>query len=160
MAVKTKHYKSKNEDSLSSIWVDVFLIAVFLFVTVIVDIKNKVSIIDGFKELFSINPFLALLLLIILHIPYLMVKQVIYNKRTKKIIENGSAFEGKITDTVYVKALRYSPGPSYDYKYSVHLSDGRTVETEIYYEDFVNRDNIRNCTVYEYNGRCYFTDFY
>ena len=154
---KTKHYKSKNEDSLSSIWIDLLLIVIFLFATITVDIKHKVSIIDGFKELFSINPFSALLLLIILHMPYLMAKQVIYNKRTKKIIENGNVFEGKITDTIYVKALRNS---SYDYKYSVRLSDGRTVETAIYYEDFVNRDNIRYCTVYEYNGRCYFTDFH
>ncbi|MBO5571184.1 MAG: hypothetical protein J5926_00510 [Ruminococcus sp.] len=160
MTVKTKHYKSKNEDSLSSVWVDVFLIAVFLFVTVIVDIKHKVSIIDGFKELFSINPFSALLLFLILDIVYLIIKSAVYNMRKKKIIESGKAAEGKITDTIYVNAFRYSPGPSYNYKYSVRLNDGRTVETEIYYEDFVSRDNIRNCTVYEYNGRCYFTDFH
>ena len=72
---ETNHYKSKNEDSLSYIWIDLLLIVIFLFVTVIVDIKHKVSIIDGFKELFSINPFSALLLFIILDIPYLMIKQ-------------------------------------------------------------------------------------
>lgn len=156
MKIKTQHFKSKDEDLLSGIWVDVFLIAIFLLGSVIVDIEHKVSIIEEFKAMLSINPFSAILLLLLLNIPYLIVKQVIYNKRTKKIIANGSAFEGKITDTIYVKALR----GAHNYKYTVRLSDGRTVYTEVYYVNFVSENNIRNCTVYEYNDRCYFTDFY
>ena len=52
-----------------------------------------------------------------------------------------------------------TPGATYNYKYHVQLSDGRMVNTEVYYEDFVKNDDINSCTVYEYNNHYYFTDF-
>ncbi|MBE6868652.1 MAG: hypothetical protein E7494_07800 [Ruminococcus albus] len=111
-------------------------------------------------ELISINPFSALILLVLLDIVFAVVKSVIYGRNKKIIMNKGSVYEGKIEDTVYVKnKFVKSPGATYDYMYLVRLNDGRTVNTEVYYEDFVSKDNISCCNVYEYNDRYYFTDF-
>ncbi len=156
---KPQHYKSINEDSLSEIWVDAGILAIFMVADVIVCIDRKADITEELTGLISINPFSALILFILLHSIFLVVKSVIYNRRKKIIVDNGNVIEGKITDTIFVKALSRSPGPTYNYKYLVQLSDGRTVNTEVYYEDFAKKDHITKCTVYEYNNHYYFTDF-
>lgn len=155
-----KHYKSKNEDSISKIRVDIVLLLIFFVVAIIVCIKRKNSITEGLRELISINPFSALILFILLHIIYLIAKSVIYDRKKKLVINKGIAYEGQIEETIYVKnTLNKSPGTTYDYRYRIRLNDGRKVNTEVYYEDFVKNDNINSCTVYEYNNHYYFTDF-
>lgn len=154
-----KHYKSISEDSLSRIWYDIALLLIFFVVVIIVCIKREIDIIEGLSSLMSINPFSALIVFVLLHIVFLIVKSVIYNQRKKSIVAHGKVIEGVITETKYVKVLIRSPGPTYNYKYLVKLSDGRTIDTEVYYEDFVEKDSISHCTVYEYNNHYYFTDF-
>ena len=154
-----KHYKSKNESSLSRIWVDVGILIIILFVEVSVDVKQKANISDELPKLISINPISALIIFILLHIIFLIIKFVIYNKRKQNIMEHGNVMEGIITDTIHIKVLSRTPGATYNYKYHVQLSDGRTVNTEVYYEDFVKNHDISSCTVYEYNNHYYFTDF-
>lgn len=154
-----KHYKSKNESSLSRIWVDVGILIIILFVEVSVDIKQRANISDELPKLISINPISALIVFILLHIIFLIIKSVIYNKRKQNIMEHGNGMKGIITDTINIKVLSRTPGATHNYKYHVQLSDGRTVNTEVYYEDFVKNDDISSCTVYEYNNHYYFTDF-
>lgn len=155
-----KHYKSKNEDFLSRIWVDMALLFIFFLAAIIVCIKRKPSISEVLCEIISINPFSALILFILLHIIFMMAKSVIYDRNKKNVMNKGTVYDGKIEDTIYVKNILYkSPGATYDYKYLIRLNDGRTVNTEVYYEDFVKNDNISSCTVYEYNNHYYFTDF-
>ncbi len=154
-----KHYKSKNESSLSRIWVDIGILIIILLVEVSVDIEQKANITDELPKLISINPFSALILFILFHIIFLIIKSVIYNKRKQNIMERGNVIKGIITDTINIKVLSRTPGATYNYKYHVQLSDGRTVNTEDYYEDFVKNGNISSCTVYEYNNHYYFTDF-
>ena len=154
-----KHYKSKNESSLSRIWVDVGILIIILFVEVSVDIKQRANISDELSKLISINPISALIVFILLHIIFLIIRSFIYNKRKQNIMEHGNVMEGIITDTIHIKVLSRTPGATYNYKYHVQLSDGRTVNTEVYYEDFVKNDDISSCTVYEYNNHYYFTDF-
>ncbi len=155
-----KHYKSKNEDSYTQIWSDIAVLFVFILVIIIVCIKRKPAINEVMHELISINPFSALILLVLLHIVFVVVKSVIYDRNKKIIMNKGSVYEGKIEDTIYVKnKFVKSPGVTYDYKYLIRLNDGRTVNTEVYYEDFVSNDNISCCKVYEYNNHYYFTDF-
>ena len=154
-----KHYKTKNESSLSRIWVDIGILIIIFFVEVGVDVKRKVNITNELPKLISINPFSALILFILFHIIFLIIKSVIYNKRKQNIMEHGNVIEGVITGTINIKVLSRTPGATYNYKYHVQLSDGRTVNTEVYYEDFVKNDNISSCIVYEYNNHYYFTDF-
>jgi len=156
---RPKHYKSKNESSLSRIWVDVGILIIIFWVEVGVDVKQKANITDELPKLISINPFSALILFILFHIIFLFTKSVIYNKRKQNIMEHGNVIEGIITNTINIKVLSRTPGATYNYKYHVQLSDGRTVNTEVYYNDFVKNDNISSCTVYEYNNHYYFTDF-
>ena len=66
-----KHYKSKNESSLSRIWVDVGILIIILFVEVSVDIKQRANISDELSKLISINPISALIVFILFHIIFL-----------------------------------------------------------------------------------------
>lgn len=155
-----KHYKCKNEDTYTKIWTDIAILFVLLLAVVIVCAKRKPGMTEVLHELISINPFSALILLVLLDIVFTVVKTVIYGRNKKIIMNKGSVYEGKIEDTVYVKnKFVKSPGATYDYRYLVRLNDGRTINTEVYYEDFVSKDNISCCNVYEYNDRYYFTDF-
>ena len=154
-----KHYKSKNESSLSRIWVDVGILIIILFVEVSFNIQQRANISDELSKLISINPISALIVFILLHIIFLIIRSFIYNKRKQNIMEHGNVMEGIITDTIHIKVLSRTPGATYNYKYHVRPSDGRTVNTEVYYEDFVKNDDINSCTVYEYNNHYYFTDF-
>ena len=159
MIKKPTHYKSKNEDSLSRIWVDIALLFIFFLAAIIVDIKRRPSIAEVLREIISIDPFSALIVFILFHIIFLIIKSIVYNKRKRNIMEHGSVIEGIITDTIRIKVLSRTPGATYNYKYQVQLSDGRTVNTEVYYTDFVKNDNISRCTVYEYDNSYYFTNF-
>lgn len=160
MVKKPKHYKSKNEDSYTKIWSDIAVLFVFILAIIIVCLKRKPVITEVMHELVSINPFSALILFVLLHIVFVVVKALIYDRNKKIIMNKGSSYEGKIEDTIYVKnKFVKSPGATYDYKYLIRMDDGRTINTEIYYEDFAEKDNISSCTVYEYNNHYYFTDF-
>ena len=80
-----KHYKSKNEDSLSIIWVDIALLFIFFLAAIIVCIKRKPSIAEIMREIISINPFSVLILFILLHIIFMVAKYVIYDRNKKML---------------------------------------------------------------------------
>lgn len=160
MIRKPKHYKNKNESSLSRIWVDVAILVLFIFAFVVVCINRHENMIEALPELVSINPFSALVLFTLLHIVFLVIKFFIYNMRKQIIISKGNVIEGKIIGTNEVRViLNRGPGPVYDFQYSVQLSDGKIVKTGVYYEDFVKENYITKCTVYEYKNHYYFTDY-
>lgn len=157
---KPQHYKTRNEDTPSRIWIDFAILTLYFVVFLFVCIKRHADITEELSGLISINPFSGLILFTLLHIVFLVVKSLVYNIRKRIIIAKGNVIEGKIIGTNNVKViLTRGPGPIYDFQYCVQLSDGRTVQTEVYYYDFVKKDCINKCTVYEYNNHYYFTDY-
>lgn len=97
-----------------------------------------------------------LLALLILELFFLLR----YKKKCSRIMQNGTSCTGKVLQADRVPTALKGRGAGTDWwEYKIQLPDGTTVTTERYSHNFMRELNRRTCTVYEWNGAYYFTDF-
>lgn len=102
--------------------------------------------------------FFVYLMIVLLIWEIFLLKR--YKKKCRRIMQNGTSCIGKIVDSFEVPTtLKGHGSTTYWCQYKVKLPDGKIVSTERYSHDFMGYLDWRTCTVYEWNGEYYFTDF-
>ena len=157
---KKTHFKTRSEELTEDILVMLILFVLFGGVRAVYFLWHGEN---PFKIMYMKSgmpdPSLLLCGYMVLDIVFMSVKYVILCVRRRIILTNGTAYEGSIIGTAECIKKHTRGGTYFEYRYAVGLPDGRQVRTELYGEDIVLKYHVRKCTVYEYCGRFYFTDF-
>lgn len=102
--------------------------------------------------------FFVYLMIVLLIWEIFLLKR--YKKKCNNIIQNGTSCTGKVLESVRVPtSLKGYGSRSNWWQYKIKLPDGTIVMTEKYTRYFICDLNKRICTVYEWDGEYYFTDF-
>ena len=89
-----------------------------------------------------------------------LTRWLLYRRPIRTIMLNGTSCTGTVAEAVCIPKILRGYGTYHDYwQYKVRLPDGSTVMTEAYTHYFYYDLVYRTCTVYEYNGKYFFTDF-
>ena len=102
--------------------------------------------------------FFVYLMIVLLIWEIFLLKR--YKKKCNRIMQNGTSCIGNVLEAVRVPtSLKGHDVATNWWQYKIKLPDGTTVTTEQYSHNFMIELNWRTCTVYEWNGEYYFTDF-
>ena len=153
-------YQTVNEDRIVRIWLILIVLGLLLIYLIYYHIKydlpanTMLGVMSYFNKL-SVFIYLMLALLLLE-----LIRWRLYKRSIRTIMLNGTSCAGTVIDAVGIpKAMRGYVTYSDHWKYKVRLPDGSIVLTEQYTNNFYYDLVSRTCTVYEYNGKYYFTDF-
>lgn len=131
-----------------------------VIVSIAVCFKQHISFEKFKEELLSWNVMTITFLILCVHIIYCLLYCQILRRKRSTIIRNGTQLRGKIIGVNTVEnRMKQSGSISNYYIYTMKLSDGRTISTNLFYEDFNTELRLHECNVYEYNGKFAFADF-
>ncbi len=157
---KKRHFKSNEESCLTDAAIMLGIMALFGVVFVVMCISRKANIAEELSKAKLTDGAVLLYLFMALYCLYYLVRHFIYAMNRRTILAKGTKWQGTFegTEARRMKMVRSSPN-NYRYVYTVKAPDGRTVKTESYPEDYVDKFRLKICTVYEYKNKRYFTDF-
>ena len=155
---KKRHFKSKKESALSDALIMLVLMAGAVLLFVVMCISRKANIAEELRGLQIYDPAVLIFLFMAIYAVFSVIKHFVYKMSVRTILEKGTKWQGTITGTT-TNVLPGRPSGSKWYIYTVSDENGRTVQTDRYISDHVDKFRLKICTVYEYKNRFYFTDF-
>ena len=153
-------FNSVNEDRTVRVGLILFVLGFLLIYLVYYHIKNDLPVDTMIGVMSSFNKLSIFIYLMLALLLLELIRWMLYRRSIQKILLKGTSCTGAVIDAVGIpKAMRGYATYSDHWQYKVRLPDGSIVLTEpftnYFYDDLVNK----TCTVYEYKGKYYFTDF-
>jgi len=149
-----------NEDRIVRVWLILIVLGLLLIYLIYYHIKYDLPADTMIGVMSSINKLSVFIYLMLALLVLELIRWMLYRRSIQTIMLNGTCCTGTVIDAVGVpKTLRGYTTYSDHWQYKVLLPDGQIVLTDQYTHYFYNDLVSKTCTVYEYNGKYYFTDF-
>lgn len=149
-----------NEDRIVRLYLILIVLGLLAVYLVYYHIKYDLpanTMLDVMTSFNKLSVFIYLMLTLFL---IELIRWLLYRRKVRNIMLHGTSCTGTVLDTVCLThPLNGHAAFSRPWKYSVRLPDGTTVLTEAFTFNFYYELRNRKCTVYEYRGKYYFTDF-
>lgn len=160
MERKKSRLEAKEATHRYFIGLDAGIILLAVIVSIVVCSKQHTSFAQFKAEFLTVNPMSIAFAGICVHIIYCFLYCRILRHKRNTIIQRGTRYRGKIIGVNnVVNPAKQSSSISNYCSYTLKLSDGRTITTNAFYEDYYDELVLHECNVYEHEGKFAFVDF-